>query len=220
MGRRMVYKLHFWPPYKHAAHYSGKSERLPERLNDHALGRGARLTQIQRQAGGTWVVGLAEPGWTQRERQIKGHEAGRYCNVCHALEGLRSGELGEPEALARAGWDRATPYERGLLLEILGIEQAPEQIPEHIPEVRPIRPVPEPQALEVTPELEAVVDALEQGWRREAQAEPEPELEQHPFVPTPRPAPEPQAEVALEADGLGEGPFQAVEAEPELELEI
>jgi hypothetical protein len=222
MRSKMVYKLHFWPPYKHAAHYSGKSDRLPERLADHAAGRGARLTQVQIKAGGSWVVGLAEPGWTERERQIKGHDAARYCDVCQALKGLQSGELGEPEALARAGWDRANPYQRELLLEILGIEQAPEQIPERAHEVRPFVPAPQPDVLtEITPELEAVVDALEQGWHREAQAARERELEQPPFVPTPRAAPEPQAqaEITPEIDPALERLPRAAEAEPELEQE-
>ena len=204
MSRSMVYKLHFWPPYKHAAHYSGRSDKVPERLMDHHLGRGARLTQVQVRAGGSWVIGLIEPGGTKRERQIKGHDASRYCDVCQALKGYQSGELSQPEALARAGWARATPHERGLLLDMFGIEQAPERIPEQSPEVRPIRRAPEPQVVKVTPELEAVVDALEEGWRREAQAEPEREIEQVPAVPAPRLAPEPQVQAEAE-DGTGTG---------------
>ena len=223
MSRSMVYKLHFWPPYKHAAHYSGKSDKVPQRLADHALGRGARLTQVQLRAGGSWVVGLIAPGGTKQERQIKGHEAGRYCDVCQALKGYQSGKLNQPEALARAGWARATPHERGLLLEMFGIEQAPERIPESFPEARPFRPAPEPQVLkEITPELEALVSALEEGWRPKAQAEPEREIEQLPAVPAPRPAAEPQAqaEITAEIDALAEGLTRTVEAEPELELEI
>jgi hypothetical protein len=227
MSRSMVYKLHFWPPYKHAAHYSGKSDRLPERLADHALGRGARLPQVQVRAGGSWVIGMIAPGGTKRERQIKGHDAGRYCDVCQALKGYQSGKLNQPEALARAGWARATPHERGLLLEMFGIEQAPERIPESFPEARPFRPAPEPQVLkEITPELEALVSGLEEGWHPKARAEPEQEIEQLPAVPAPRPAPEPQAqaetetEITAEIDALAEGLTRTVEAEPELELEI
>ena len=185
MSRSMVYKLHFWPPYKHAAHYSGRSDKVPERLMDHHLCRGARLTQVQVRAGGSWVIGLLEPGGAKRERQIKGHDASRYCDVCHALEGYRAGELSQPEALARAGWARATPHERGLLLDMFGIEQTPEPIPEQTPEIRPIRRAPEPQVVEVTPKLEEVVAALEEGWRREARAGLEPEIEQAPVMPAP-----------------------------------
>ena len=205
MSRSMVYKLHFWPPYKHAAHYSGRSDKVPERMMDHHLGRGARLTQVQVRAGGSWVIGLLEPGGAKRERQIKGHDASRYCDVCHALEGYQAGELSQPEALARAGWARATPHERGLLLDMFGIEQTPEPIPEQTPEIRPIRRAPEPQVVEVTPELEEVVAALEEGWRREARAGLEPEIEQAPVMPAPRLAPELQVQA---------------ETEPELELEL
>lgn len=28
MSRSMVYKLHFWPPYKHAGHYSGEAREF------------------------------------------------------------------------------------------------------------------------------------------------------------------------------------------------
>jgi hypothetical protein len=243
MGREMVYKLHFWPPYKHAAHYSGWSpNRLRGRLTDHRLGRGARLTQVQLKAGGSWVIGLAEPGDRQRERQIKGHDASRHCNVCQALESYWSGQLSEPEALARAGWGIATPHERTLLLDMFGIDQAPEHIPElspevdpfrqapelrgpghipeQLPEVKPIHLAPEPQVVEATPELEELVAALEAGWRQEAQAGPQPEIEQLPAVPAPRPAPEPQAQVktALEADVPLQDLTREVEAEPELEI--
>ena len=161
----MVYKLHFWPPYKHAAHYSGRSDRLAERLTDHALGRGARLTQVQLKAGGSWVVGLIEPGGPVRERQIKGHDAARHCDVCRALKGYQAGELTSEQALGHAGWDRASEYERGLLAEIFGIDRA-EVDAEKVPYVapRPFVPQPAPQPIQVTPELDAVVDALIAGW--------------------------------------------------------
>ena len=179
MGRSMVYKLHFWPPYKHARHYSGKTDRLPERLTDHALGRGARLTQVQRDAGGSWVLGLAEPGGTDREHQIKGHDAGRHCNVCQAVKGFQSGELTTEQALGHAGWDRASDHERGLLLEILGVGRA-EVREEKIPPPKPIVPRPEPEPARATPEIDALVDALIEGWtspKAERQSEPQYEME-------------------------------------------
>src|SRR5260370_22347149 len=137
--QQWVYKLHVCPPYKHVAHYSGKSDRLPERLTDHALGRGARLTQVQLRAGGSWVIGLAEPGGTRRERQIKGHDAGRYCYVCQAVKGYQAGELGRDEALSRAGWDRASEHERGLLVDIFGIDGAEIDVADQIQD-RPPEP--------------------------------------------------------------------------------
>lgn len=173
----MVYKLHFWPPYKHAGHYSGKSDRLPERLTDHALGRGARLTQVQLQVGGSWVIGLIEPGGPGRERQIKGHDAARHCDVCQALKGYRAGELTGEQALGRAGWDRASEHERGLLAEIFGIDRARVDA-DNIPYVppKPIIPRPEPEPVKPTPEIDALVDALIAGWtspKADAEAEPE-----------------------------------------------
>ncbi len=142
-----------------------RSDRLPQRLADHALGRGARLTQVQLQAGGSWVIGLIEDGGADRERQIKGHDAGRYCNVCKALKGYQAGELTAEQALGRAGWGRATQHERSLLLEIFGIDRA-EVDAEKVPDV-PLKPIvvrPEPEPAEVTPEIEALVDALEASW--------------------------------------------------------
>jgi hypothetical protein len=170
MSRSKVYKFHFWPPYKHAAHYSGRSDRLPQRLADHALGRGARLTQVQLKAGGSWVIGLIEDGGADRERQIKGHDAGRYCNVCKALKGYQAGKLTTEQALSRAGWDRASEYERGLLLEIFGIDQAEisaEKVPSVSPE--PVVPQPRPEPVEPTPEIDALVDALIESWSPKAE---------------------------------------------------
>jgi predicted GIY-YIG superfamily endonuclease len=228
-----VYTLHFWPPYgdpevQQAKHYTGWTEKgqLARRLTEHALGRGARLTQVQREAGGTWVVADVQPGTRDREQQLKERGAARRCEVCRAIADYEAGQLTQPEALARARWASATPPERRVLLDIFGIEQAPEHIPEPLPEVRPFSPVPDPQVIEATPELEALVAELEKGWHKEARAEPEPEIEQLPAIPAPRPAPEPQAQVetAPEADALLQGPPREVEAEPEpepeLELEI
>jgi hypothetical protein len=178
MSRSVVYKLHFWPPYKHAGHYSGKSDRLPERLTDHALGRGARLTQVQVKAGGSWVVGLIEPGGATRERQIKGHDAARHCNVCRALKGYQAGQLSQDQALARAGWDGATEYQRGLLLDIFGADRPPPPVAA-APAVPAPRRAPAPQVQPITPEIDALVDKLVAGWTRqsaaELQAEAEPE---------------------------------------------
>jgi hypothetical protein len=177
MSRSMVYKLHFWPPYKHAAHYSGRSDKLPERLTDHALGRGARLTQVQIKAGGSWVVGLIEPGGRRRERQIKGHDAARHCDVCQALKGYQAGELTPEQALGHAGWARANEHERGLLAEIFGINRA-DVTAEKVPDVpaKPFVPLPRPEPVKPTPEIYALVDELIAGWTS-SKADAEAELE-------------------------------------------
>jgi hypothetical protein len=179
MSRSQVYTLHFWPKLAHAEHYTGTTCRpVPARLTDHALGRGARITQVQVQRGGSWVIGNIQPGGRNRERALKGaHQGSRHCDVCQAIKGYQAGRLSQEQALACAGWDRATEYERGLLLDIFGIEKPPPPAP--TPTV-PAPRAPEPQVLhEISPEVAALADALIAGWTRQAAAESgaEPELE-------------------------------------------
>lgn len=141
MIRSVVYTLHLWPPVAHAKHYTGyvpRKKRLPYRLADHALGRGARLTQVQVERGGSWVVAQTEPGGRRRERQLKKHGAARRCQVCIAIKGYQAGKLSRKQALARAGWDRANEHERTLLLDMFGAGQA--QAPPPAPSQRPEAP--------------------------------------------------------------------------------
>ena len=128
MSRRLVYTLHLWPPLSHAKHYTGSAfeRQLARRLADHALGRGARLPQVQVERGGSWVLAQTEPGGHDKERQLKKHGAARRCEVCKAAEGYQSGQLTASDALTRAGWERASQHERGLLLDMFGLSQAPE----------------------------------------------------------------------------------------------
>jgi hypothetical protein len=191
--RGVVYTLHLWPPIAHAKHYTGTArneKRLPERLADHALGRGARLTQVQVERGGSWVLAQAGPGDRAEERRLKAHGAARRCEVCKAIGGYQAGELSREQALARAGWGRASQHERGLLLDMFGAGQAPQGTPaQPAPQPGPAsgearvvpRPRPAPGAQSITPEVVALVDRLETGWaaeRETAQATagfPEPE---------------------------------------------
>jgi hypothetical protein len=183
MIRGLVYTLHLWPPLAHAKHYTGRAKnarRLPERLTDHALGRGARLTQVQVERGGSWVLAQTEPGGADRERQLKQRGAARRCQVCKAVEGYQAGELSREQALGRAGWDRASEHERGLLLDMFGISQAqaPQAAPAEQPEPRaaareprgsvPFHGVPS----QITPEIVALVDQLQEGWTRQAMSRP------------------------------------------------
>ena len=192
MRGSVVYTLHLWPPLGHAAHYTGTTSerRLAQRLTDHALGRGARLTQVQAERGGSWVLAQTQPGGRVTERRLKQHGAARRCEVCKAAGAYQSGALTAPEALARAGWDRSNPVQRSLLLDIFGLPkptgtafadasaasaaQAPEAPQAHSPEPRPeARPA-------SNPELDAVVDALVQSWttpQPETQPQPEPLVE-------------------------------------------
>ena len=180
MSRGLVYTLHLWPPLAHAKHYTGtarRAERLPERLTEHALGRGARLTQVQVERGGSWVLAQAEPGGADRERRLKQHGAARRCEVCKAVEGYQAGELSPEQALGRAGWDRASQHERGLLLDMFGISQPPD------PQPAPAEPAtaPDPRGpvpfhgvpCQITPEIVALVDQLQATWTAEAALEPE-----------------------------------------------
>ena len=198
MNRGLVYTLHLWPPLAHAKHYTGtaKSEkRLPGRLADHALGRGARLTQVQVERGGSWVLAQAQPGGYAEERRLKQHGAARRCQVCKAVDGYQAGELSQEQALSRAGWDRASQHERGLLLDMFGIspEQAPQPAPAEPagpPAAEPEPPGPVPfhgVPAQVTPEIVALVDRLQAGWDREAAS--------RPGAPAPEAAAEPEMEM-------------------------
>jgi len=169
-------------------HSARDEKRLPERLTDHALGRGARLTQVQVERGGSWVLAQTEPGGTSRERQLKQHGAARRCEVCKAIKGYQAGELSRELALARAGWDRASQHERRLLLDMFGLSQAPHPgasgdgprpgmpAPQPGPasgEVRDI-PAPRPAPAEryITPEVVALVGQLETAWAAGHEAAP------------------------------------------------
>jgi len=180
-----AYTLHFWPPYgdpevQQAGHYTGWAEagRLNRRLVDHALGRGARLTQVQREAGGTWVVADVERGVTRdRETQLKERGASRRCSVCKTSRDIEAGRITKEQALAK--WPTARPADRSVLREIFGMDSEPEKAPEPVREFIPA-PRPEPVS-EVPPDIDALIDVLVAGWKAEAAspkgAEAEPELE-------------------------------------------
>jgi len=180
-----AHTLHFWPPYgdpevEQAGHYTGWAEagRLNRRLVDHALGRGARLTQVQREAGGTWVVADVERGVTRdRETQLKERGASRRCSVCKTSRDIEAGRITKEQALAK--WPTARPADRSVLREIFGMDPEPEKAPEPVREFIPA-PRPEPVS-EVPPDIDALIDVLVAGWKAEAAspkgAEAEPELE-------------------------------------------
>jgi len=160
-----------------AGHYTGWAEegRLNRRLTDHALGRGARLTQVQREAGGTWVVADVERGVTRdRETQLKERGASRRCSVCKASRDIAAGRVSKDEALAK--WEGASPAERGVLRQIFGMEPDAEKAPQPVREFIPA-PRPEPVS-EISDELSELADRLIAGWtspKAEASAEAEAE---------------------------------------------
>ena len=92
--------------------------------------------------------------------------------MCKASRDIESGKLTREQALAQ--WENATEYERSLLREIFGIEPEAAK-PAPVP-VREITPAPQPEPLTITPEMEALVDALIESWTS-PQAEPAPERE-------------------------------------------
>jgi len=146
------------------------------------MGRGARLTQVQREAGGSWVLADVERGVTRdRETQLKERGASRRCSVCQSLRAVEKGRIGKDEALTRAGWDRASDYERGLLLEIFGLEAAPPNLAVREPQSEPKPFVPRPAPGEPSPErlaeMDALVDALVAGWKSAPEPEAQAELE-------------------------------------------
>jgi hypothetical protein len=201
-----VYTLHFWPPFgvpgvQQSKHYTGwtRPGRTRARISEHHQGRGARLTELQVKAGGSFVLASVEPGTKDREQQLKYRGASRRCGVCRAERDVEAGRVTKEQALERAGWDRATDYERGLLLEIFGLEAVPPDLavreyqpdPEPIEQHWPGTPTPEQQA-----EMDVLVDRLCAQWRAEADAaagtaDPETQAE-----PGPESEPEPELEAS------------------------
>ena len=208
-----VYTLHFWPPFgdpevQASGHYTGWTHegRLGSRLVDHYLGRGARLTQLQRQAGGSWVVADVEPGTIDREHQLKYRSASRRCSICRACRDIEAGRITQEEALAK--WADAGPAERSILREIFGMEPEAEKAPEPAEEFVPA-PRPEPAA-GYGPEVDAFLDALEKTWASPA-AGPERVPGLSPARPLGVPAPRaPELETAPSSP----------EPEPEMEIEL
>jgi hypothetical protein len=96
----VVYLLHFARsedglsfPYWHARHYTGWTEDLFDRLEDHAAGYGANLTSVITRAGIGFVLARTCEGTRRTERAIK--NAGgmvRYCPLCTAKP--RNGQWG------------------------------------------------------------------------------------------------------------------------------
>jgi len=96
--RSWVYLLCLDPPYKHARHYAGYARVLPVRLAQHGTSNGARLLEVQRQAGGSWHIARTWPGGYWEEQGIKQWRQGpMLCPDC--TPGNRRGSMAD---LARA----------------------------------------------------------------------------------------------------------------------
>ena len=69
--RGWTYLLCLRPPYKQAEHYLGSAAGLAARLRQHGTSEGARLMQVQRQAGGWFVLTRTWPGGRDVESRLK-----------------------------------------------------------------------------------------------------------------------------------------------------
>jgi predicted GIY-YIG superfamily endonuclease len=78
-----TYLVHLDPAYRHAKHYLGSTSDLEARLEAHRAGRGARLMEVVKQAGGSFHLVRTWPGGKTREREIKDrHDMPRLCPDC------------------------------------------------------------------------------------------------------------------------------------------
>ena len=98
-----VYLLHFSGPvapgHHTAQHYMGWSEDLGPRVNAHAHGQGARLTQVAKERGLSFVVARTWEGDRALERKLKRrHGAPRLCPICNGRHPVQLGLL--PDACA------------------------------------------------------------------------------------------------------------------------
>jgi predicted GIY-YIG superfamily endonuclease len=96
-----TYLLHFDRPYKHAKHYVGSTRNLAQRLAEHTAGRGARLTQVVRDAGISWRLARTWPGLTETERDIKARRnTPAMCPACTPNPWPGTGHRKPPEDLS------------------------------------------------------------------------------------------------------------------------
>lgn len=116
-----LYLLHFDEPRHHARHYLGSSARLFQRLEHHANGTAARLTEALWEDDQDWVLaGLWLPRDPHKlrmaERAAKRRKnAPKYCRLC-------GGDKNPPGTI-----DYPTPYIRAWLMRH-GIPLAPPRI--------------------------------------------------------------------------------------------
>lgn len=165
-----VYLLHLDPPLKHARHYVGWTSNLDERLEAHRAGRGARLLEAVKEAGGSFHLVRTWAGSRSLERAIKDRkEAPKLCPGCSP----------SPKPVARGRSAPAAARREPAAAAEAGV------VPEPDPQAW-LMPFPgRPAGPEVYAEAARLADRLISGWRAELDR-------------TARP-PEPDAELELEA---------------------
>ena len=78
-----VYLIHLDTPLKHARHYLGFSEALPERVKKHRNGQGAAFMKAIGKHGISWHVSRIWDGDRAFERMLKDqHNASHLCPTC------------------------------------------------------------------------------------------------------------------------------------------
>jgi predicted GIY-YIG superfamily endonuclease len=87
----MLYLIHFDRPYRHARHYLGytrSKKTLPQRIEHHREGSGARLMAAVARAKIPFEVVRTWPdGDRSAERRLKNQKHGpRLCPVCGAAQ--------------------------------------------------------------------------------------------------------------------------------------
>lgn len=84
------YLLHFHPNYKQAKHYLGFAEDIAPRVYAHLHGRGARLTEVAKDAGCEMFLVRVWEGYSRKdERRLKNRRnAPQMCPICqgHAVQ--------------------------------------------------------------------------------------------------------------------------------------
>ena len=85
----VVYLLHFSQPINPnhpCRHYLGTADDLDARIAEHRAGTGARLTQVAKERGITFVIARTWEGGRKLERQLKRRHAGpRLCPICNRV---------------------------------------------------------------------------------------------------------------------------------------
>jgi len=86
-----IYLLHFDKPYKHARHYIGWTENLPERMEKHVTGQGSRLIQVITDAGiGFKIARVWYNVDRYFERRIKNHgHTKKLCSCCCGEDAMK-----------------------------------------------------------------------------------------------------------------------------------
>lgn len=165
-----VYLLHLDPPLKHARHYTGWTSNLDQRLDAHRKGRGARLMEVVKEAGGTFRLVRTWPGDRSLERAIKDRkEAPKLCPECTPQPAPVT--RGRSAGAARPGAE-ASPVPEAAT------------VPEPDPEARWMPFPGRPAGPEAYAEALPLTDGLIARWRAQ--------------LDNPAPAPEPEAELELE----------------------